>query len=332
MIKIALDNYPFYFRKKIGPNIFIKRLYHELKKLDCKITSRFNPSYDVGLFAIKDKSIFKKPFVIRIGGIFFDKNNQMFNTKKENEIIFRGINNSNGVIFISEFTKKLTEKFHNNFNKPNIVINNSVPLDKFKSFGNDKRNQLKIKENEFVIIVSGTWRRHKRLEEIIKFFLRLEKKIENLRLLVLGNVSREERLVSNKIIFAGNVNHDELPEWYRAGQLYLHMSWIDQNANTHVEATACGIPSICCNNGGNKEIIQKCNSGIISNVDEEYKFDLVDFYNPPEPNYEILEKDFLKIFHNHKKFKENINVKPISMEEAAKKYLQFLKDTKNQND
>ena len=121
---------------------------------------------------------------------------------------------------VSEFTKKLTEKFHNNFNKPNIVINNSVPLDKFKSFGNDKRNQLKIKENEFVIIVSGTWRRHKRLEEIIKFFLRLEKKIENLRLLVLGNVSREERLVSNKIIFAGNVNHDELPEWYRAGQLY----------------------------------------------------------------------------------------------------------------
>ena len=51
-----------------------------------------------------------------------------------------------------------------------------------------------------------------------------------------------------------------------------------------------------------------------------------------EKVYEILEKDFLKIFHNHKKFKENINAKPISMEEAAKKYLQFLKDTKNQND
>jgi len=331
MIKIALDKYPFWNSLKIGPNIFLERLSKSLKKLDCKITSRFDPSYNIALFAIKNKSFFKKPYVIRIGGIFFDKKNTVCNTEAENKKIFDSIDKSSGVIFISNFTKELTLKFHKNLTSPNIIINNSVSLKNFSSTGSNKRLQLKIDETTFVIIVSGSWRRHKRLNETIFFFEKLEKKINNIKLLILGEVKSKINFQSNNIIFAGNVNPEELPEWYRTGNIYLHLAWIDQNANTHVEATACGLPSISSNNGGNKEVIYNCNSGIVSNIDEKYNFDLLDFYNPPEINYEVLEDDFMKIYNNYSSFKKNIKTDSIDIDRAAIKYLNFLKDSYTNN-
>ena len=326
MMKIALDKYPFWTSLKIGPNIFLQRLSKSLSNLNCKVTNRFNPFYDIGLFAIKNKSFYKKPYAIRIGGIFFDKMNTVCDTKKENEIIFRDIENSKGVIFISDFTKKLTCSFYPNFDKPNVVINNSVPLKKFSSSGANKRINLKIDKSSFVILVSGSWRRHKRLNEIIIFFQKLEKKLINIKPLILGKIKKEDQYNNKNIIYAGNIHPNELPDWYRTGNIYLHLAWIDQNANTHVEATACGLPSISSNNGGNIEIIKNCNSGIISKIDKEYNFDLIDFYNPPPINYEVLEEDFMKIYNNYQSFKKNIKTEPIDINRAAIKYLNFLKE------
>lgn len=326
MIKIAFDKYPFWLNSKIGPYIFLERLSKSLKKLDCKITNRFDPTYDVGLFAIKNKSIFNKPYVLRLDGIFIDKKNTIVNSINENNKMFQDIDNSLGVIFVSNFSKKLANKFYQNIDKPNIVISNSVSLKEFTPFGSNKRSELKISEKDFVVLVSGSWRRHKRLEETIIFFERIEKKINNIKLLIIGDVKKKKN--SKNIIYAGNVHHQELPEWYRTGNIYLHLAWIDHYANTHVEATACGLPSISSNNGGNIELIKNCESGIVSKIDDEYKFEMIDFYNPPQPNYEILEEDFMKIYNNYDTFKKNIKTKHIDINFSANKYLDFLKEVK----
>jgi glycosyltransferase involved in cell wall biosynthesis len=126
------------------------------------------------------------------------------------------------------------------------------------------------------------------------------------------------------IILADTISHDMLPQWYRTANIYLHLSWIDQNPNTLVEAIACGLPSLCTNNGGTRELIEKTNSGIVSYVDENYNYQLVDYYNPPKPNYDILIKDFMEIYNNYKEYKNNINTAPIDLTEAAKKYLNFF--------
>ena len=57
-----------------------------------------------------NKSIYKKPYLIRIGGIFLIKIILATNTSEANKKIFSSIDNSNGTIFISEFTKKLSKK------------------------------------------------------------------------------------------------------------------------------------------------------------------------------------------------------------------------------
>ena len=216
----------------------------------------------------------------------------------------------------------MVKKFHKNFNTKNIVINNSVPLNIFSPDGKNLRDKLNINSQDFVIIVSAAWRRHKRLDEILELFIKLKTKIKNLKLIILGKYNMNKK--DPDIILAGTISHDMLPQWYRTANIYLHLSWIDQNPNTLVEAIACGLPSLCTNNGGTCELIEKTNSGIVSYVDEDYNYQLVDYYNPPKPNYDILIKDFMEIYNNYKKYKNNINTAQIDLTEAAKKYLNFF--------
>ena len=326
-MKIAIEKYPFIGNEKIGPYIFLERLSKEFKKKNIALTNKFNPFYDFSVFANTDKSFYKKPYFLRIGGIFFDKKNTATNTYKSNKIIFDSIDNSIGTIFISKFTKNLVQKFHTNFNTKSIIINNSVPLDIFSNKGKNFRNKLKFKDEDFVIIVSAAWRRHKRINEILELFFKLKSKIRKLKLIILGNYNK--KITDPDIVVAGNISPDHLPEWYRSANLYIHLSWIDQNPNTLVEAIACGLPSICTNNGGTRELIEKTSSGIVSNADENYNYQLVDYYNPPIPNYDILINDFMEIYNNYEIFKKKINTQPIDISNAALKYINFFEEVLN---
>ena len=183
---------------------------------------------------------------------------------------------------------------------------------------------MKLKDDDFVIVVSGAWRRHKRLNEILELFTKLKLRIKNLKIIILGNYRTEK--IEEDVIVAGNIAPNNLPDWYRTGNIYVHLSWVDQNPNTLVEAIACGLPALCTNNGGTRELVEKTNSGIVSVVDEDYNYELVDYYNPPKPNFEILLRDFMKIYNNYEFYKKNINTEPIDISHAAKKYLNFFKN------
>ena len=322
-MKIAIEKYPFIFNEKIGPYIFLERISKQFKNKGINLTNKFDPFYDFAIFANTNKSIYKKPYFLRIGGIFFDKKNTAINTFEANKKIFESIDNSIGTIFISEFTKNLVKKFHKNLKVPNVVINNSVPLNLFSPKGDNLRDKLKLKSSDFVIITSAAWRRHKRLNEIIKLFYKLKTEINNLKLIILGEYDLKKN--DPDIILAGNIKHFKLPEWYRTANAYVHLSWIDQNPNTLVEAIACGLPSLCTNNGGTHELIKKTNSGIVSNADKNYDYQLVDYYNPPEPKYDLLVNDFMKIYNNYAKFKKGIDTDPIDINNAAVKYLNFFR-------
>ncbi len=325
MIKLGLNFNPLRPFVNSGPNVFIKRLSSALNKNKYfEVKTGLIPNFDVGLYLIKKgKFDYNKPYFLRNGGIYFDQKNTL-GGKEINKKIFSSAENSKGIIFNSEFCKKLFSSFYNlKNNVPTTVIFNAVSFEDFKFEGENYRNKLGISNNDRVIITSASWRRIKRLEETIELLNLLNSENNKYKLIVIGKLHKKFDTNPN-IFFVGNVKPKFLPSWYRTGDIYLHLAWIEPNANTLHEAIASGLPTICCNNGGVGETVRACNAGIVSNTDPSYEFNLVDYYNPPKPNYQNLKKDIQEIFNNYKEFKENINTSPIDINLVSKLYFEFI--------
>ena len=65
-------------------------------------------------------------------------------------------------------------------------------------------------------------------------------------------------------------------------------------------------------------------------MDKNYNYELVDYYNPPKPNYSILMEDFKKILTNYEEIKKSIDLSPIDIRNTAKQYKNFINEIYNQ--
>ena len=329
-LRIAIDGYPFGNKAHGGSDVFVRRLTESIisQKL-AKIGRTKFPFYDIALFKVNSKSLYNRPFVLRVDGIYFDTKNTVGNTEKLNAGIFSSIDKSDGVIFISEFSKKMVEKFHRKILKPNVVIHNTVDTSIFTPDGPNFRSELNFSKDVRVIITSAHWRRHKRLKETVMLFNKIRRASKCAwKLLVLGG--NPDYVVEDKdVIYVGEVNPDELPSWYRTADLYVHLAWIEPCGNTQIEAMACGLPIVCTNNGGIGETIIKANGGIVSNADEQYRLEKLDYYNPPEPNYEVLARDIEKIFEDYQQWVEKIDYSMLDINNAARQYVKFITQVYN---
>ena len=284
MIRLGIKSYPFLNFYHNGPKVFMSRLTKAFKKNNhFKIRSVFFPNYDVGLYTVTKGDNHDKPYFLRLDGLYIDKKNTILNSVSENQKTFKSIENAKGLIFQSKYCKQIADKLYPEHNmKKSTIINNGVPLDTFNPYGKNYRSKFNFKKSDRVLITSAHWRRHKRLEETIKLLDILNKnKNKNYKLIVLGYTKLSKYFKNNKnIIFAGEIKPKNLPTWYRSAHIYIHLAWIEPAGNTQNEAMGCGLPVVCCNNGGLKDTVIKANGGIISESDNEYKFDYIDYYNP----------------------------------------------------
>jgi glycosyltransferase involved in cell wall biosynthesis len=323
-MKLAIDYYPFLNFYHAGPKVFLNRLSNSIIKNNfCKIRSPYLPFYDVALYSVYHKNFFNKKFVLRVDGIYFDKKNTAGDTYKLNKNIFDSIDKALGVIFISEFSKKMVEKFHGKLTIPNTVIHNKVPLDLFNSKGSNYRYKLGISKDDKVLITSAHWRKHKRLNETIKLLNLINVKSTNeYKLIVLGDNSKKN--LGKNIFNVGDISPSELSPWYRTANIYIHLAWIEPCGNTQIEAMASGLPVVCCNNGGIGETVINANGGIVVKSDADYEYNLIDYYNSPEPDYSKLIDSIELIFGDLNLYKNKINYDEINIDLAAKKYVDFI--------
>jgi len=332
-IRLAIQDYPFDLSHHGGPKVFVRRLTESIiqQKL-AKVSSTKIPFYNIALFSIHAKGsralynrILNKPYVLRVDGIYFDKYNTAANTEKMNNAIFSSIDKASGLVFISEFCKNMVERFHTKIIKPHKVIHNTVDTKKFTPIGPDYRKIYGISNKEKVIITSAHWRRHKRLKETLEFFeIICNSKIDNYKLIVLGG-GADVDLNNKNIIYPGEIEPDSLPAWYRTADIYLHLAWIEPCGNTQIEAMACGLPVLCTNNGGIGETVLNADGGIVSKCDKPFEMKLLDYYNPPKPDYKILMQDFNMIMNNQKRFVQQININSLDIDVATREYISLIK-------
>jgi glycosyltransferase involved in cell wall biosynthesis len=119
-------------------------------------------------------------------------------------------------------------------------------------------------ENKLILISTRSFEHLYGVDLIIKAFIQLAPTFSKLRLLLLGGGSQREVFESwldkegllERVHFAGYVDSDRLPDYYRSADVYVSASRSDGSSVSLMEALACGVPALVSDIPGNCEWVE----------------------------------------------------------------------------
>jgi|GEM_PF-1398181 len=309
-------------RANAGPSNFMNNLKSSLEIKNISKTSFFiNPFTSCNIYSNQIRNPWMKPYFFRVDGVGFDISKTEEETKILNNTLKDGIKNSRGVIYQSEFSKKLAEKTLGYKPEKSTIIINGTNQKIFNKEGDNLRDQLNISKNSLVFVTSAKWRPRKRLQDTIDSFNKFKEQFEgDTYLIVIGY----KNIDSNNIIYIPHIENSEIPKYLRTADIYLFLGWVDPCPNSVVEAISCGLPVICTNVGGTKEIVELTNSGIVVNTDPEYNYSFVNLNTPPKVDINLIVKAMLKMSSNINKYKEHLDTSKIDINYVSTKYYEFM--------
>ena len=231
-----------------------------------KIKNRPDVFYGHFWQSIKAISLFAKENNIPLFGASGEENVELYAkyTNEEKQLLSQCIK---GIINVS--TKNRNECLELNLisEANSIVIPNAINLSLFKH--QDKnicRNKLGIKDDDFVIAFVGQFVIRKgtlRLNEALK-------KINDRSIKAIFIGTGNEDPDYDGIIYKGKVDHDDLPLYLSASDIFVLPTDNEGCCNAIIEAMACGLPIISTDKPFNHDILNNENSILIDcyNIDQ----------------------------------------------------------------
>lgn len=218
---------------------------------------------DVQLSLVRIEKNNGLPVTLRIDGIYYDLDT---NYKDRNSSISASNSAADAVIYQSNYSKDLCEKFLNPRKEGSIckVVYNGI----------DPCWNAERKQHDGVnIVVISKWRRLKRLKEIIDLFLEFLKITPNSTLHILGKLHDNKPVKHTKIIYYGMVDRDVVRNILTIADFSLHLCKRDSCPNSVVEIIAAGVPVITTNKcGGATEICSMTEGCIVCGGDFDNDF------------------------------------------------------------
>ena len=296
-----------------GKGRFIQRLIPALSRLGVEITEDPEDTADISLGIGKWMYTPKaKKLVVRMGPAHFDKSQDY---KSLNKRKIRAIKHSDGVIYQSEWCRKVGRKFmvpHKN----ETVIFNGAPILEHRQFP----------DNPVFIAATRKWIPQKRLKNFIEAYFAAH--VENSVLFVFGEhgLNKKQEFIDSrptgKVIFVGQTTPEVLHNHMREATALLHPVYLDAAPNVVVEALACGLPIVCGNQGGTSEIV-KTNG--ITCLDKKWDFKPINLNKPPKLDIDMWARaikevaaGFCVLDNSH-----------IDINNIAKQYAKFFQDILN---
>lgn len=162
------------------------------------------------------------------------------------------------IIVPTEFSKKELLKFYPQYR--NKIAKVSYGSDSvFKRLPKEKidrllDNRFKIKD-PFIFAINGKNPR-KNINTIIKAFLIVQEKNQELRLVIVGgNFNIEKEYLSNKgIMYLNKVSDEELNFLYNGARIFVYLSFYEGFGLPIVEALSCGTHVICSDTEVHREV------------------------------------------------------------------------------
>lgn len=140
--------------------------------------------------------------------------------------------------------------------QPIKVIPTGLRLKKFSdeisvNIINELKAKLGIPLKSRVLITVGRAAKEKNIDELIRYFKRLD--IENTVFVIVGGGPYLDALkdlayaenISDKMIFTGAVEPENIAAYYRLGDIFLSASQSETQGLTYIEALASGLPAVC---------------------------------------------------------------------------------------
>lgn len=195
--------------------------------------------------------------------------------------------------YITERVKSITPKD----TKSHTVLN-GIDTKKFYQTTQIARQQIRLKDDDFVIVYSGRLTKEKGILELIQAIKQLED-IPNLKLLIIGasaygkdktptpfvtKLIEESEPIKDNVIFTGFINYQMIPSYLKVGDIAVVPSmWEEPFGLTIVEAMAAGLPLITTRSGGIPEICE----GVATIVERNNIIDnlaaaILDLYQHPK--------------------------------------------------
>ncbi|MFH2104584.1 MAG: glycosyltransferase family 4 protein [Chloroflexota bacterium] len=136
-------------------------------------------------------------------------------------------------------------------------------------FSPDVSRETESEDRSLTLFCNRSWEPCYGIDVLIKAFIAICKKQDDIRLLLLGDGSQaafirqvlEREGISDRVVFAGTINSTNLPRWYRSADLYISPSHVDGSSVSLMEALACGIPCLVSDIPANKEWVSEGKNG-----------------------------------------------------------------------
>lgn len=145
-----------------------------------------------------------------------------------------------------------------------------IYLARFTPDGGDGGLRAKLGwQNNFVLLHLRSWEPLYDPLTVARAFVLAAKQEPNLRLLMPGAGSLEAKIrrvfarggVLDRVHMLGQIPQAELPNYYRASDIYISASQSDGSSVSLMEALACGLPVLVSDTPGNREWVQEGKQG-----------------------------------------------------------------------
>lgn len=190
--------------------------------------------------------------------------------KKARLLILQG---ADKVVAVSNFMKELAVKI--GVKPANIeVIYNAVDFVDFKGEKSvELRNTLDLPADCRIIMTAARLVPWKGIDGLIQAVakLKLDASLPNLKLLVIGEgkdlgrlkkIAKEEG-VEDLVVFTGRISLDKIFDYYRLADVFVLNSNYEGLSHVLLEVLSLGIPVVASKSGGNPEVVEHNENGIL---------------------------------------------------------------------
>jgi glycosyltransferase involved in cell wall biosynthesis len=171
------------------------------------------------------------------------------------------------IILVDEASKKFCKIPDNKV----IVIPVGIDTEKFKPMDKTAlREKYKFNKNDKVILYVGRFKKEKRLDLLIKAFIKVKKEIPNCKLVLVGVGSEKQNLSKlvndlklRNVQFMNTVEHDEIPMIMNCADVFALCSLYEGMPTVVLEALACGVPVVSTDVGDVHKVVHDNETGYI---------------------------------------------------------------------